>query len=341
MLREILEQPDVVGRLLESAADSAKQVALLAKARSVKQIVLVARGTSDHAAIYGQYLFQTENRIPAFLATPSVVTLYDGPVVLPDSLVIGISQSGRAQDVMEYMAAARAGGSPVVAITNEPNSAFGDLADVTIGLGAGVEKSVAATKTYTASLAALALISAMLKDTPEALHALDEAPGLITSAVEASKVLPELALHSAVQDECFVIGRGLNYSTALETALKIMETCYIRARAYSSADFLHGPVAAAMTVPCIVYVPQDRARHAVVEVAMRLFSQGTPLMVVACDTDSLRLGVDSVAIPYAKSSWLDPLAQIVIGQRLAYHLSVGKGLNPDAPRGLTKVTVTV
>lgn len=341
MLREILEQPQVVARLLEKGREQAREVARLAKAQNVQQVVFAARGTSDHAAIYGQYLFQIENATGAFLAAPSVVTLYSSPVRLPNTMVIGISQSGRAQDVMEYMAAAKAGGSPVVAITNEPDSEIGHLADVTIPLGAGIEKSVAATKTYTATLAALAMIAACMGKRSEAMDALSEAPDLMERTLKATSSLERVAALSPIKNECFVVGRGLNYSTALETALKIMETSYVRARGYSAADFLHGPVAAAQAVPCVIYAPHDEARDSVLEVARSLYSKGTHLMVISSDREALSLSTDAVEVPKGRTRAVNPLAQILVGQRLAYYLSVAKGLDPDAPRGLTKVTVTV
>lgn len=341
MLKEILEQPNVVQNIIEREMAQAAEVARLAEKNRIQQIVLAARGTSDNAAVYGQYLFQIQNHLAAFLATPSVITLYNSRTPLPNTMVIGISQSGRAQDVMEYMAAAKEQGSPVVAITNNPSSPFGNDADIVLPLGAGEEKSVAATKTYTASLAALALISVAMSHRPEFLDAIKEAPALIDRAIKLTNQLEQLAEESKDVQECFVIGRGFNYTTALETALKVMETSYLRARAYSSADLMHGPVAAAQAVPCIIYAPHDSAHSAVLEVGERLHDFGTRLLVVSSDNDALELANGPIPIPSAKHEFLNPLAQIVAGQRFAYHLAVAKGLNPDSPRGLSKVTVTV
>lgn len=340
MLREILEQPEVVQRLVEREREPALEVARLAESARVHQIVLAARGTSDHAAVYGQYLFQIENHLAAFLATPSIVTLYNSRIPLQHTMVIGISQSGGAKDVLEYMCAAKEQGSPIVAITNNPASDFGRAADVVMPLDAGAEKSVAATKTYTASLASMALISAAMLERPDHLDALNEAPGLISQAIQATGRLAEMAEESRDVEECFVIGRGLNYTTALESALKVMETSYVRARAYSSADLMHGPVAAARAVPCIIYAPHDAAHQAVVEVAERLRDFGTRLLVVSSDRDALSMATDPIPMPLARHEFLNPLAQIVAGQKFAYHLSVAKGLDPDNPRGLSKVTVT-
>lgn len=340
MFQEILQQPAVVANLLERQQKAAREVARLVEARQITQVVLAARGTSDNAAVYGQYLFQIQNHLAAFLATPSVVTLYNSRPRLRSTMVIGISQSGRAQDVMEYMAAAREQGSPVVAITNNPQSGFGEHADIVVDLDAGQEHSVAATKTYTASLAALALISSCLCQCPDALRALFTVPELIARAVQETFGLAQVAAEAADESECFVIGRGLNYSTALETALKIMETSYARARAYSSADLLHGPVAAVQSVPCIVYAPRDAAQQAVLETAERLRELGTRMMVISSDPQALALADHPVHIPAGEMEFLDPLAQIVAGQRFAYHLAVARGLDPDHPRGLTKVTVT-
>ena len=341
MLREILEQPAVVQRLVEREREPALEVARLAESARIHQIVLAARGTSDHAAVYGQYLFQIENHLAAFLATPSIVTLYNSRIPLQNTMVIGISQSGGAKDVLEYMAAAKEQGSPIVAITNNPDSEFGRVADIVMPMDAGPEKSVAATKTYTASLASIALISAALMERPDHLEALNAAPELIARALRATDCVAAMAEETRDVEECFVIGRGFNYTTALESALKVMETSYVRARAYSSADLMHGPVAAARAVPCIIYAPHDAAHTAVLEVAERLRDFGTRLMVVSSDRDALATATDPIPIPRANHEFLNPLAQIVAGQRYAYHLSVAKGLNPDSPRGLSKVTVTV
>jgi len=341
MLKEILEQPEVVQRVIERERERAAEVARLVASSGVNQIVLAARGTSDHACVYGEYLFQIENNMPAFLATPSVVTVYNKRIPMKNTLVIGISQSGRAQDVMEYMAAAKAQGCPVVAITNDPEAPFKEHADVTLQLDAGAEKSVAATKTYTSSLAVLALVSAALKHDESAMDALKEAPELMSKALSVTDCLERIAQQHKDVEECFVIGRGLNYATALETGLKVMETCYLRARAYSAADLMHGPVAAAQAVPCIIYAPHDAAHQAVMEAEERLHGAGARMMVISSDKDALALANEGIAIPNAKHAWLDPLIQIIAGQRFAYHLSVAKGLDPDHPRGLSKVTVTV
>lgn len=340
MLKEILEQPEVVQRIIDREASTAADIAALVEERGITQIVLAARGTSDHAAVYGQYLFQIVNHLAAFLATPSIVTLYNSRVALRNTLVIGISQSGQARDVIEYLAAAREQGCPCVAITNFAGSPLDQMADIGLTLDAGQERSVAATKTYTASLAALALIAASMTGSQDALDAVREAPGLIARAIEVTACLKDVAEETREVDELFVLGRGLNYTTALETALKIMETSYARARAYSSADLMHGPVAAAQAVPCIVYTPRDAAHTAVLEVAERLRHLGTRLMVISSDRDALALANHPVPIPGAREMFLDPLAQIVAGQRFAYELAVAKGLDPDTPRGLSKVTIT-
>lgn len=341
MLKEILDQPDVVSRILETQQDKAAEIVRLAKSAEIKNIVLAARGTSDHAGIFGQYLFQVQNRIPAYLATPSVVTLYQSQPEFHNTLVIGISQSGKAQDILEYMSAAKQQGCPVVALTNDVQSSFAEMSDVCISLEAGEEKSVAATKTYLASLTALALISAHLSGEERNVADLEEAPELIGEALKSSACVEEIADQTSRIEECFVVGRGLNYTTALETALKVMETSYIRARAYSSADLMHGPVAAAQAVPCILYVPSDAAYSTVMEVVTRLRDSHTPLTVISSQPQALLEATYAVPMPRPGNPYLEPLVQIVAGQRYAYHLSVAKGLNPDKPRGLSKVTVTV
>src|SRR5438132_251140 len=227
MLDEIQEQPAALRRVLSSALDPVREVALEVQQRDVDVVILAARGTSDHAALYAQYLFQYLNGIPVALATPSIITLYGAQLRLQRALVIGVSQSGEGPDVVEVVAQARAAGALTVGVTNQEHSALAAAAHHTLFCAAGPERSVAATKTYTTTCAILAQLAAMLPG-GEALHGpLDHLPELVAEALRGEATVGRLVERYVHVRDCVVLGRGFQYSTARETALKLAETCYV------------------------------------------------------------------------------------------------------------------
>ena len=323
---EIGEQPHAVARVLaREGRRTASLAARLAKA-DLSWILVAARGTSDNAARFAQYAFGIVHRLPVALAAPSLVTLYGRPPRVKGALVIGISQSGRSPDVVETVAAARRAGAPTLAIVNDPASPLARAAEWVLPLHAGVERSVAATKTYTAQLAAVALLVLSMAGRKKDLAALAAIPGRMA---EALGVEPEAEAAAGS------IGRGLHYPTACEIALKLKELALLLAEPYSAADFQHGPIAMAERDLPVVLVspPGSRPAHEVEALGRELRRRGSPVLAIGPPRGSA-LGVPRVP------ELLAPLVSILPGQLLAFHAARARGLDPDRPRGIHKVTET-
>jgi glutamine---fructose-6-phosphate transaminase (isomerizing) len=344
---EILEQPGAARRQLVASSDALAAVAARIRAEPIDGVVIAARGTSDHAAIYGQYLLGIRNRLPVALAAPSITSLYGVEPRFGRWLVVGISQSGASPDVVGVVSAARRRGAPTLAITNDLDSPLAAAAEYVIDLAAGPERAVAATKTYTTSLLALARLSVALTapargaDAGLAASALADVPSAIESALATEPVVQALAHELAATDRCLVLGRGFEYGTAREWALKLKELARVFADPYSSADFRHGPMAlAAPDVPALAIVPDGPTMPGLAGVLRDLRTAGTRTVVLSEVEATRALAWRSVALPPAVPEWLRPISSIVPGQLFAYHLTLAKGLDPEAPRAISKVTRT-
>jgi glucosamine--fructose-6-phosphate aminotransferase (isomerizing) len=339
--REIVEQPEVLRRLLVDERDVIQQVAVAIRDRTPRYVVIAARGTSDNAARYAKYLFGTANRLSVALATPSLFTLYDSPPSLEGALVLGISQSGASPDIVAVIEEGRRQGALTVAVTNEPGSAIAAAAEHTIWLHAGQEESIAATKTYTASLMAMAMLSAALAQDRERLRALEAVPDLVATVVRSAPEVIQAAERYRYMDSCVVIGRGYNYATAYEIALKLKELTYVLAEPYSSADFQHGPVAlVAQGFPVLAIVPESPVASELLGMLRQLQVRGAELVVVSALEGALSLAQTPLATPTGVAEWLSPLVAVVPGQMFALGLTIARGYDPDHPRGLRKVTLT-
>ena len=337
---EIGEQPDVVARLVARSAEI-EAVARAVRVHHVEHVVIAARGTSDHAAIYAQYLFGIRLRLPVALAAPSIVSLYHVEPVFARSLVIGISQSGASPDVVSVVDAARRQGQPTIAITNEPGSALAQAAEHVIDLGAGPERAVAATKTYTAELAAIALLVAALggEDAPAAFAGI---PAAIEAALGTEDAAREAAAAHAAWRVCTVLGRGYEYATAREWALKLKELARVVADPYSAADFRHGPLALVERGYPVLAVATSGAVAADLVMLLREIREdfGADLVVVSDREDVRAIGQRSIPVPAGVPDHLAPIVSIVPAQLFAYHATRARGLDPDAPRHISKVTLT-
>jgi glucosamine--fructose-6-phosphate aminotransferase (isomerizing) len=272
------------------------------------------------------------------LTTPSLFSVYDQPPRLDGALVVGISQSGESPDIVSVLEEGRAQKRPTVAITNEPDSPLADFADVVIDLVAGDEKAVAATKTYTAQLTVVAAISEAMAGVTGAL---EDVPALATAALTVSDAAAALAANEADMEHCAVLGRGFNQSTAFEWALKIQELTHVVAQPFSTADFLHGPIAVLEPeYPVLAVAARGPAVDDVIAVLERCRDTGASLVVIGNDPRLRQVGPLLEFDPDVEE-WLSPIPAAVIGQLFAYHLTVAKGLDPEQPRGLHKVTRTV
>ena len=339
---EIHEQPEVAARFLASQADAVEAIAVSLRTRPVGHVVIAARGTSDNAAIYAQYVLGARHRIPVGLGTPSIVSIYGVAPILTDTLVIGISQSGASPDVVAVVAAARAQGAPTVAITNERDSALAAMADQTIELSAGPERAVAATKTYTTELLAVALLSAALSDDPADRAAVAKIPNVLARVLELEGEIARIAADQLRATRAIVLARGFEYPTAREWALKLKELTRVFADPYSSADFQHGPLALVEPgVPVLAVARAGVTETDLVDLLGRLRTDlEAELMVVSDVPEALDLATWPVGLPTGTPEWLGPIVSIVAGQLHAFYLTRARGLDPERPRNLQKVTRT-
>jgi glutamine---fructose-6-phosphate transaminase (isomerizing) len=337
---EIHEQPEIIYELLEKEASNVAHICKALKNR-FKYVVIAARGTSDNAARYAQYLFGAHNHLQIALATPSLFTLYDEPPDLSEALVIGISQSGQSPDIVAVLAEGKRQGRPTLAIVNTGQSPLYNIADYVIPLHAGVERAVAATKTYTASLAALALISCSLAEDSKRIDELKNIPHAIQRSFSTLEPAIEHVERYRYMEHCNVIGRGYNYSTTFEVALKVKELTKVVAEPYSSADFRHGPIATVNRgFPVILIAPQGTISADLNSLIVNLNQLGAELLIISDDSSLLSIADLPLPIPAGLPEWVTPLAAIIPGQLFAARLAAEKGLNPDQPEGLHKVTET-
>jgi len=321
--------------LTEQAAHVGEVVAALRR-RGPSLVVFVARGTSHNAAIYGQYLVETVLRIPTSTAMPSVTTLYGRTPNWEGAAVIGISQSGRSLDVGEVVAAARRQGALTVALTNDPGSPLAQHSAHVLPLSAGPERSVAATKTFTASLAMLAALVVGWGQHRDLARGLARVPDAVAGVMGLDGAIRALAKRHAKRDPWVVTTRGYMLGVADEAALKLKETAYAYAESMSSAELLHGPIAALdRRSTVILLLPPGRSTRGLLDLRVRLRQRSVPTLTFALGEDP-----GDVAVHAGLPEALAPIAAAPAVHLFAYHLSVARGLNPDAPRGLRKVTLT-
>lgn len=336
LIDEIREQPEVLARTIELNGDAAVRVARLA--RDSTHAVIAARGTSDNAGRYAQYVWGSRNGLSVGLATPSLFSVYDSPPRLTDALVVGISQSGQSPDIVSVLEEGRRQGQPTVALTNGADSPLADVADVVIDVSAGPEESVAATKSYTAELAAVALVSEAMAGRSGGLGSL---PGLAAMALEQEDEAASLAARWADIDHVAVLGRGFNQATAFELALKLQELTRVLAQPFSTADFVHGPIAVVEPgYPILSAAADGPAIDEIIAVLTRVRERGARLLVITNHPAVAGLTREAIVFEGEVDEWLTPIPIIVIAQLFAYHMTLVRGLDPEAPRGLRKVTRT-
>ncbi len=341
MWDEICEQPDALERVVTLNDAVAEEIKATLQSKEIDQVVIAARGTSDNAARYAQYVWGARNRLPVGLAAPSLFSLYGRPPVLKNALVVGISQSGQSPDIVAVLAEAKRQHQPTLAITNDPGSPLAAEADHVFLLHAGPERAVAATKTYTTELGAVALLSVTLDGDSNVRDTLGTLPSQVRFMLDQSDGIAEMARSHASVDHCAVLGRGFNYSTAFEWALKLEETAYVLAQPFSSADFLHGPVALIEPGFPVLAIDISGPTHPSIHALLAdVIERDARLVVVSDAKESLDLSDSAIQIPGDVPEWITPIPAIVAAQLFTFHLAVAKGLDPDRPRGLAKVTKT-
>jgi glucosamine--fructose-6-phosphate aminotransferase (isomerizing) len=340
--KEILEQPQVLRRLLEEQEPRAREIARAIRARGIDYIFLTARGTSDNAGLYAKYLWGAMNGLPIALAAPSLFSIYHRPPRLHNALVVGISQSGQSPDIVQVVEEGRRQGAPTLAIVNKPGSPLADASEFVLDIRAGEERAVAATKSYTAQLMAIAMLAAALADDDEAMQVLHRVAGLVEEALGLEENLGRAAERYRYMTQCIVLGRGYNYGTAYEWSLKLKELTYVLAEPYSSADFRHGPIAVVERgFPVLAVTPAGAVHADLLGLLQRLAEERrAELVVVSNDAQSLALAQTPLPLPDALPEWISPLVSIVPGQLFCYYLTLAKMYDTEQPRGLQKVTRT-
>jgi glutamine---fructose-6-phosphate transaminase (isomerizing) len=340
MLDEIREQPRALERTLAEELRRLPRFQRAVEKRRPRMVVLVARGTSDNAAQFGRYLLEITTGIPVSLAAPSIATLYGAKIDYRDALVVAISQSGESTDTNVVLERARDRGAMTVGITNEKGSTLANLAEHTFLVRAGKERSVAATKTFTGQVLILYLIATALgaKIRPDDLQRI---PQTAEEALALETVVAALSERYRFMRHAVVVGRGMNYANAFEFALKMMETCYVVAERFSSADFLHGPIAMAeQSFPVFAFAPPGVTWPSIRETLQKLQSVHADILAV---TDAGNREIEPFAtrvirLPKRLKEVMTPIPYIIPAQLFAAHLAAQKGLNPDQPRTLNKVT---
>jgi glucosamine--fructose-6-phosphate aminotransferase (isomerizing) len=339
---EILEQQNTIGHILASQENIVMEVARAIKNSDPQYLFVAARGSSDNAARYANYLFGNRNGLALALATPSLFTYYQTPPRLTHSVVIGISQSGQSPDILSVLEEGRKQHCLTIAITNNPDSPLAKMSDLVLNLEVGQEKAVAATKTYTAELTLLAMISAALRGEKSDCDDLACLPGWAGEALHLDAEVEQLVHRFSLMENCVVLGRGYNYSTAFEWALKLKELTYVKAEPYSSADFLHGPVAmigggfpilAVVANGCVVDTMQETLQFLKNDLKAEL-------VIISNDSKTLNLARNPLLLPKLIPEWLSPIVTILPAQLFAFHLAKARGYDPDNPRTIHKVTLT-
>ncbi|MEO8573629.1 MAG: SIS domain-containing protein [Pyrinomonadaceae bacterium] len=339
MLQEIAEQPAVLERTIAAEREKMIKLGDFLRQKEIDLIILVARGSSDNAALFGRYLLEVTTGIPVSLSAPSVFTLYNAKMRLKRAIVIGVSQSGEGDDINHVLEQAKSFGAFTIAITNEGSSSMSRITDETLLIHAGREKSVAATKTYTGQMLHFYMLANAMGDKRLDFHKI---PGFTQKALELEEKVKETVQRYIFMENCVVVGRGMNYGNSYELALKLMETCYVVAERFSSADFFHGPLAIVeRRFPVILFAPKGVTQQSSVDLLNRLHELHADSLSITNDEKVGQLATHQIKLPAEIDEFLSPIPFIIPAQLFAAHLSEAKGLDPDEPRSLAKITKTL
>ncbi len=339
MLQEIAEQPAVLERTIAAEYDKYRLLGQFLRKQQIRLIVIVARGSSDNASLFGRYLLEVTTGIPVSLAAPSVYTLYNAKVDLNHALVIGVSQSGEGADINQVIESAKASGAYTLGITNEADSTMARIADEALLIHAGREKSVAATKTYTGQMLHFYMLARQLAANKLEFERI---PECASRALALRPMVEKIVERYVFMENCVIVGRGMNYGNSYEMALKLMETCYVVAERFSSADFFHGPLAIVeRRFPVVLFGPAGATKKSSVELLNRLHELNADCLAITNDAEIAKMASNSLILPSDIDEFLSPIPFIIPAQLFAALLSEAKGLDPDAPRSLSKVTKTI
>ncbi len=341
MRAEIHEQPAAIQATLETTGPAIRDLANRLRGEGVEYVLIVARGTSDNAALYGLYMFGAVTMKLAATAAPSLLTCYDTRVDLSKTFVLGVSQSGKATDVIEVLHAGRERGAITCALTNTTDSPICSAAEHVLLTHAHEERAVAATKTYTTALAVLHQLACLWAGRDDLADEVQRVPGWIDEALRLESEVVDHAERFRFMETCHWLARGMNFCTAKEAALKMAECCYVVPSPFSSADFMHGPIATTdFGFPCFIVNPQGKTYAAVAEVVRAVEAQGAEIIMLSNTDEMLERSRIALRLPVMPEE-CSPMAAGVVGQLLALYIALEKGLDPDRPRGLRKVTQTL
>ena len=341
MLDEIAEQPAALEKTVREERGKIERLARELKRRGIELIVLVARGSSDNAAQFGRYLLEIAAGVPVSLSAPSVYTLYNASLRCDHALFVGVSQSGEGEDINFVLERARAGGAFTVGITNEQDSSMTRVVDEVLLMHGGRERSVAATKTYTGQMMLFYMLAEALAEGAAKLN-YERIPEFAARALELRPTVEETVERYVFMENCVVVGRGLLYGNAFEMALKLMETCYVVTSPFSAADFLHGPLAIVERhFPIFLFAPPGVTLPGVRALLERLRELRADTLAITSDMEAASCASRALRLPPEIDEFLAPIPYIIPGQLFAALLAAEKGLDPDAPRSLSKVTRTL
>jgi glutamine---fructose-6-phosphate transaminase (isomerizing) len=339
MLQEIAEQPAVLERTISEEREKVDKLGAFLRGREIDLIVLVARGSSDNASLFGRYLLEVSTGIPVSLSAPSVVTLYGAKLDLSRALVVGVSQSGEGTDINAVLESAKRSGAFTLGITNEADSSMSKIVDETLLIRAGRERSVAATKTYTGQMLHFYMLASMLGGRKVDFERI---PEYTQAALDLMPQVERLVERYVFMENCVVVGRGMNYGNSYELALKLMETCYVVAERFSSADFFHGPLAIVeRRFPVIMFASAGVTKKSSLDLLENLKGLHADCLAITNDKEVAASSPRSLVLSSDIDEFLTPIPFIIPAQLFAAYLSAAKGLDPDSPRSLSKVTKTI
>lgn len=340
--KEIREQPAALAGVYGLNIDAIDKIVAEAKAAGVHSIYFAARGTSDHACIYAQYLFGVLAGVPCALGTPSVFTKYGAKISFKNTLVIGVSQSGKAEDVLAVLESANADGNITVALTNNTDSPMAKTAKYHLFCGCGHEESIAATKTFTTQMMALAILAARWAENDAFLKELESVPGKVAEFLETKTAEIE-ALAEKYQNipGAVVLGRGISYPIALEGALKMLETNKLKMKGYPTSDFHHGPIAQVKKDDLVIVIsPSGVTEKDSADIVEKLLNVEADVLTVTDNEKNILPGTHGITIPATASELTSPFISVLVFQLLACKMTVVRGIDPDKAGVINKITIT-
>lgn len=344
MWREVHEQPEIMKKMIEINTPVVKKICEDVKAKGVNKVVLVGRGSSEHALMVGKYAFEVYTPMVASMSSPSVLTQYDGKVDLKDALTIGVSQCGEAKDVYTVLKKCQDEGGIAVSITNERECLLRSVGTHYINCECGKETSFTAAKSYMAQATILLMMVAYLSGNQELIEQIENSPKIISACLN-DKVEAQIKVSIPLfrnSKEILILARGYGFAVAHETELKIMEASYTNAKAYSSCDYPHGPIATTNRfMPVIFFLADKQTDESTIQLMKKMQNDfKISCLVVTNKAEYKELGDTAVMLPEDAEGISGIFGLTVFSQLFACLLAISRGYNPDAPIGLSKTTVT-